>query len=148
MPKLMAFLPCERVVIDQEDNLMSIVSIIERINVHVSPEVPIPPGVVAFSNWVLVAIWRGIAQEVGKSYEQHLQVIQPGGKIDVDAILPFDMTDIWFKSKIKMQGFPVDTPGDVLLRMSIREAHHDGKWQKAGEYPIMVLHVPSPVSIP
>src|SRR5436190_11456508 len=142
MPKLLFFIPCERAIINEEDKILTCVAILERLNVQPQPNIPIPDDAAIPLNWVAVAMWRAADGDIGKTFEQRLQIIRPSKKQGLDAIIPFEMNGIAQRSVMKIEGFVISEPGDSILKLSIRESGENNKCRVAGSYPIIVTHLP------
>jgi hypothetical protein len=90
MPKLLIFAPGEKVIIDKTDNTVSIIGILGGFNVTtLGEENVVPEGAALPLRWSVLALWGMGTNDVGKVFEQRLQLLTPGGEIALDMIAAF-----------------------------------------------------------
>ncbi len=138
MPKLLLFVPCAHSIVDQDENTLSLVSILEGLTTLAAP--PLPEDAQAPIRWSIVTVWLHTPEDEGKAYEQLTQVVLPDGNVTAPATLPFQMTSRTHRNRVAVFGFPISQPGECMVRLSLREVGDGNEWQVVAEYPIMVAH--------
>jgi hypothetical protein len=91
--------------------------------------------------WQLVSMWYREANDIGKQFEQTIDITLPDGKQFLSGTFPIDLTSNRPKIKIDGRSFPVGVPGDVMIRVGYRETGQaESTFQL--EYPVLVEHTP------
>jgi hypothetical protein len=132
--------PCERVIVSEEDNTVSLIALLQSITVSVPEGTTVPEDASAPLRWYALAQWYGGAEDQGKQYEQRLRVITPSGRVAIDSVTSFAMTEPVVRNIGVVQGFPVGETGQCSLVVSLRETGQDRMWQDIDEYPLTVVY--------
>jgi len=143
MPKLLAFVVCEKVIIDKKDT-PSLITIVQNVELGILPgveKVEIPPGAVVPFGWTIFTIWLGSADEAGKTFHQKIETIL---EKDQDKN-PFPRADLPFVVKEGLNyntntvfGFPASI-GTLKVKMWLEA--EDGKAASENYYyPINVKY--------
>jgi len=137
MPKLIFFLPCEKAIISQEDNTISLINVMQGINV---PKPPIEDAGVAVS-WFAVSAWQKILGDADKTYEQRTNLRLPNGKETAESITRFDFSKVpSHRNIVRINGFPVGQTGVYTLNLFLRELGAE-QWTQVADYQITVKHI-------
>jgi hypothetical protein len=143
LPKLLLFAPCERVIVDKQDNSTSLISLIEGLSVVMPNTEKIPPDAGSPMQWHIVTLWLREPGDETKRYEQTCELVMPDGKISVPARTSFRLERRAHRITVRIRGFPISrTPGDCVLRLSLREDVEGSEWREIATYPINVKHLP------
>jgi hypothetical protein len=139
MPKLLIFAACEKVILDKEHNAASLISVLQTIRVAAPGKlsgrlVPLP------LNWRVFTCWEREPSEEGKSYNQHVQLTAPDGTIRVESFNLLEFKQRFQRATIKVAGFPIDQPGDYVLRLFLSEAGKSDEERQIATYPLTVVH--------
>jgi hypothetical protein len=136
MPRLLLFAPVQKIILDRDENTLSLIGFIEMLTLPpVSVEAPAPPeDAISPMQWAVSAIWLQTDEDEGKQYEQRVRLIKPNGGMTVDGLTPFRMTHRTLRNNVRVNGFPVTPEGDYTLTLELREA--DGEWMMITDYPI------------
>jgi hypothetical protein len=140
MPKLIVFAPCQKIIVDREDSLVSAISLINGMIVEVPADSPLPDNVETFSPWAVLATWLKEPGDEGKRFEQRLQILSPSGIERGGGTLEFEMTARTHNNTMKGQTLPVSEPGELTLRLSLREANSSTDWAIKAEFPLEIIH--------
>jgi hypothetical protein len=144
MPRLLLFAPCEKVLLDT-DGLVSLITVIEKLEVTVPASFQIPAQTAIPQRWQSIAIWVMEPSEEGQ-YEQkdHLIVIE--GKEEVIAAhtepIPMART-LPGSAGVKVISTLTTVPvldGRIFLRLFYRRIGEQ-QWIQAAEYPVDVVIV-------
>jgi hypothetical protein len=137
MPRLIFFLPCEKAIISQEDNTISLINVIQGINV---PKPSIEDAGAAVS-WFAVSAWQMIPGDANKTYEHRTNLRLPNGKETGESILRFDFSKTpHHRNIVRINGFPVGQAGIYTLNLFIRELGAE-QWTQVADYQITVNHI-------
>jgi hypothetical protein len=141
MLDLLVFAPCQRVVVDEDEKLTSMLILLEAIDITKDSDFPVD-AVVPMS-WNLLCLWhRSAPVEKDIIFEQRVDVIRPDGERVGGSEVKFTVTNEFrnFRNRIRMDGFPVGIVGEHILRLSIREAGEENEWRQVATYPVLVRH--------
>ncbi len=137
MPKLIFFLPCEKAIISQEDNTISLINVMQGINV---PKPSVEDAGAAIS-WFAVSAWQMIPGDANKTYEQRTNLQLPNGKETAESITRFDFSKVpSHRNIVRINGFPVGQAGVCTLNLFLRELG-GGQWAQVADYQITVNHI-------
>lgn len=139
MPRLILFAPCERVIIEQGANTLSMISILQDLSASIKAGTPPDPKAVAPQRWYALAMWRKEPSDDGKRFEQRTALIAPGGEPKIEAFSEFEMQKRTHRVIVQIDGFPVFPPGDYTLTAELREVGRK-QWVPAGSFPVTVIH--------
>lgn len=135
MPKLLMFAPCEKVIIDQNNN-SSVISILQDVQVEVH-STELPQDAAVPMRWEVFTLWLREASDEGKKFEQICELLTPEGKRAARGTISFEMTKRLHRNVMTLMGFPlVPSGGQYVLRLSLKEAGEDRERQEVAEFPI------------
>lgn len=137
MPRLLVFVPAEKVLIDSEDNTIGLVGILGGLNVP-APE-PLPEDAGAPVRWNVLALWKRQPEDEGRQYEQRVQLVSPSGRVLVEGLQTFQMVTSSQRNRLRIDGFPVAEEGEHTLALSLRDAGEE-TWRDIADYPLAVSH--------
>jgi hypothetical protein len=140
MPKLLAFLPCETVIIAQ-NNTTSLITVLEQLTIAIPPDVEIPPDAQLPKSWHVYSLWQRLPEDEGKKFEQRFSLITPEGKETAQGILPIEFAPgIYnFRNIFNILGFPLVDAGMCRLKLSLREVGGNEEWHEVAEYSLNVV---------
>lgn len=146
MPQLLVFAPCEKVIISGEetgDGSTSLITILQGVTAEI-PEKSIEDAV-APTSWFIFTLWKSLAEDEGKSFEQSAELFSPSGKALMITKSSFTVTKPFQRSTSKIVGMPVGEVGDYRIVLSLTEAGKPESKREITTYPIAVAHkiVPS-----
>jgi len=128
------FAPCEKVLIDQDNNA-SVISVFQEIRVSVPAE-KIPSGLALPITWQVFTLWLREASDEGRRFEQVCELVLPDGKTVAVGTILFQMEKNTHRNIMTVMGFPVaPTVGDCSLRLMLRDAG-TGHESRIAEFPI------------
>jgi hypothetical protein len=138
MPKLTILAACERVIIDREASLPSLISIFQRMNVQVQ-DAPLPENALSPTRWAVFALWQHTPEERDVEYTQRTEVFAPSGERFLEATMAFKITeadDLQSKNHISIFGIPINVEGFMKVRVWL-----EGIADTTGEYQFFVKHM-------
>ncbi|MEO6727189.1 MAG: hypothetical protein ABIU20_08080 [Blastocatellia bacterium] len=143
MPKLVYFLPCDRVIVSQEQTI-SLITLIENVilNIPEEKEAELPDDAIVPKEWNAISSYRWEPDDLGKEYEQRVSLTLENDRISTDSIEKIPREDGKFSSRviIQSQAFPIKPQGEAVLRLAIREVGQEN-WQVIAEYKIAINRV-------
>ena len=140
MPKLLAYLPCEKVVVEEESKNISVLSILETVNVTLPQGSPAPAHKASIGMaWAIFTLWQKEKGELGE-FESKSVLVSPAGELLAEtpvARLGFGANT---RQQIinRMASFPIWTPGPCQLKLMVRTSR-DGDFRELANV-IVVLH--------
>lgn len=141
MPDLILFAACSRVILDAQDDTLTLVGLLERVVVEPDASGNVPA--VADVTWQHVAIWQAAPGDQELAYEQRIEVVRPDRRVAAEIRQALTLRDRALRVYGAVAGFPAELEGDYRLRLSLRVLPDDDAWQKITEYPVSVLHRPA-----
>jgi hypothetical protein len=139
MPNLLIFAPCERVIVEQATNTISLIALLNDVTVPIPAGGEIPMNAAAPQRWYVVSMWHRQSDESDRRFEQRVELIGPSGQtiVNAHASLTFP-AGLIHRNVVTIEGFPIGLAGDYILRLSLREP--DQEWVTRAEYPLKVEH--------
>ena len=127
MPTLYVFAVCEKVIIDKNE-VPSLISLFNTMTVGVVPgqvRKEIPLNAVVPKEWFVFSSWDWEADDDGKTYKQHIEVLLPDRsvfvKVDHDFAIPPRRK---IQTSVPIAGFPIGQQGLCTVRTWLE---HEGK---------------------
>jgi hypothetical protein len=141
MPKLLAYLPCEKVVIEEDSKNISVLSILETVNITLPEGAPAPaPNASIGMAWAIFTLWQKEKGESGE-FESKSVFVSPGGELLAEtpiAKLAFG-TNSRQQVVNRMASFPVWTPGACQLKLMVRTSR-GGDFRELANVVIALRH--------
>ena len=141
MPKLLAYLPCEKVVIEEESKNISVLSILETVNVTLAHGAPAPAQNASIGMaWAIFTLWQKERGESGE-FESKSVFVSPAGGLLAEtpaAKLGFG-TNTRQQVVNRMSSFPVGAPGACQLKLMVKTTR-DGDYRELANVVVMVRH--------
>jgi hypothetical protein len=141
MPKLLAFLPCDRVII-ANDNSTSLITLLETMNINVPPgeEEKLPANPQLPRSWQVFTLWEESPGERGQKFTQKLEFVRPDRKDAVQiAIVPVEFTERAKRHRtiVAIPFFPLLPAGTSYVRTLLQLQGQD-EWIEYATYPILI----------
>src|ERR1051326_8719982 len=128
MPKLLAYLPCEKVVIEEESRNISVLSILETVNVTLARGAPAPAQNASIGMaWAIFTLWQKEKGEAGE-----LLAETPAAKLGFGTNTRQQVVN-------RMASFPVGTPGACLLKLMVKTTR-ESDYRELASVVVMVRH--------
>lgn len=140
MPRLILFVACERVLIDQ-NQLPSAIGIFQAMKFQLQ-DAPLPENAISPVRWAIFALWKHTGEERGVQFTQHIEILKPSGEVfgvPTRAVFTLQGEVEQSQSKVFVDvfGLPVGQPGTVKIRTWLENVPNS-----AGEYEFLVMHLP------
>jgi len=141
MPKLLAYLPCEKVVIEEESKNISVLSILETVNVTLARGAPAPAHNASIGMaWAIFTLWQKEKGESGE-FESKSVFVSSAGELLAEtpaAKLGFG-TNTRQQVVNRMASFPAWAPGACQLKLMVKTTR-DGDYRELANVAVMVRH--------
>ncbi len=134
MPRLILFAPCRQIIVDADDQTVTLVALVDGVNA--------PAGAsVADLVWEHLAVWQADANDAGETFEQRLEIVRPDRRVAAEVRQEFAMQARTLRVRGSVVGFPAEVEGEYTLRLSVRNVLDGDAWERVMEYPVAVRHV-------
>lgn len=141
MPKLLAYLPCEKVVVEDESKNVSVLSILETVTVSLPSGSGAPGGNASVPMaWAIFTLWQKEQGETGE-FESKSVLASPGG----EPLLETPVSKLEFGTNgrqqviNRMSSFPVGTPGDCRLKLMVKTSR-DARFRELTHVVVALRH--------
>lgn len=144
MPKLLLFAPCERVVIDQTDHSVSLISLLTGITASVPfpPDLPMPENTALPMRWYVLAVWKGNSEDVQKTFDQRVVLRSPLGSELLSLDLAFNLANAPIvRSVAHLSSFPLPQFGEYVLTLSLKTTEEES-FKTVAEYGFDIVRGP------
>jgi hypothetical protein len=118
MPRLKILTVCERVIIDAQNQLPSLIGIFQKMAVRINPDVPIPENAVSPARWACFALWEHAEEELGIEFAQMWRIMKPNGDLFLENRSVFKIqaaTDRQSKNTLDIFGVPISDQGTITV---------------------------------
>ena len=148
--KLLVFAPCERALVEQGNNGVSLISVLQNLTVTLSGDsVPAESAALDSFQWYAVAMWRREDGDEGKRFQQRVTLLSPAGAVMLRAVAEFELLKAFHRVISRIQAFPM-AEGTYTLELAVRDTAglDEHEWNLVSSYPIGVTHRTKPTSQP
>src|SRR5215213_8820562 len=145
MPKILAFVPCEKVIVSQQDNTTSLISLIEGFSIDIPQGVELAEDASIQMKWYVFSLWEKVVGEEEQRFEQRIELILPDGKkaLDMATLIEFEPEPKRFRQVTTVMGFPISPAGPCALKLSLRELGQ-GNWREVADCSIHIIRPTQP----
>lgn len=143
MPKLLALLVCERVIIDRQ-GMPSLINVFQKMNIQLA-DAPLPEKAVSPGRWAVFSLWQHEESEKEKPFTQILEVIVPSGEMFVTSEQEFKTVgpeDTQSKISIEFGSLPIWQEGIIQVRVALK-----GSDEPAHVYKFEVKYLPKETNV-
>lgn len=138
MPTLALFAACEKVIIDQSTNVVSLIALLQNVNVQTPPGTVVPANLMLPMQWAALSIWQRLPEDQDKVFEQRSQLVDASGEVKLETpIAVFELKADFHRLVNQIAGMPVGTSGPHRVRCMLREQRSE--WKEAAAYPIHIV---------
>ena len=145
-PDLLLVVPCVRSIIADDDNLVSLIDILQDVTISAKEAAVVKPTEIKLipSKWEIVTIWRRAASET-RTFVQILQFLDPTGKKLFNHEQEFLGGGPNHRIRLRCKGMPITIPGEYLIKVFSRPLEGKRK-SEVGQYPLNVVFSDAPLS--
>jgi len=145
MPRLLAYLPCEKVVTEQGSNNVSIISVMETITIGVPQgSAPPPPQTFVGMNWTIYSLWQKEEGDVGEFQSQSIFFAPNGERVfeGVATTWRFEPEQHRYQVIDRVGGFPIWAEGPCRLSLLLKTPS-DADFREVSSVIIVVKYSPA-----
>jgi hypothetical protein len=141
MPKLLAYLPCEKVVVEEQSRNVSVLSILETVTVTLASGAPPPaPNASIGMAWAIFTLWQKDPGESGEVESKSVLVSPEGERLAETPVARLDFAAGTRQQVInRMASFPMWTPGTCQLKLLVKTAR-DADFRQLAHVLIALRH--------
>jgi len=144
LPKVLLFAPCERVLVNDLDNNISLITVLQEISISITSPEKLPDESNVVTRWEILAVWIREPSDDGKRFEQVCTMSMPDGRNLTPFRVVFSMEKRAHRQVVTLRGFPVSkVPGECVLKLWLREDVEDAPLQQVAEFPLQLKHDPA-----
>lgn len=138
MPKLLIFAPCEKVIIDQNNN-PSLISVIQELVSPLPPDTQIPPNAMGLMRWDIFTLWQQETGDDQKEFVQDCALVGPTESSGIQGSMAFRFTGLAHRNIMSIYGFPLANVGRYELKLWLREAGSDERDRtEIASFPLLI----------
>ena len=144
MPKLLAYIPCENVLIDEFTKNASITAVISEIGIKIPQGFPVPSKgtFIIAMQWNIFSLWEWEEIDSNLEFETKSQLVAQSGEVLFETNITESKKEPHknFQRNIdRITGFPIWVSGRVELRLMFR-VKGSGEFLQRASYPILVIY--------
>lgn len=129
------FIPCQKVLLEEDSKNVTLVSILENLIVKESQTTD--DDVQIGIHWNLVTHWTKESIDNNRIYQQRTYILGPEEKTFSEAVIEFKMTEETHRNTVKIFGFPCKNQGKYYAILELK-SNEDDKWIEKARYGINV----------
>lgn len=135
MPNLLLFAPCEKVLVDQRSNSVSLISLLQEVHYKVPPG-PMPPNYGLPISWAVLSIWQEETVDSGIQFEQRFLLENAAGVPLIENVAQWQFTAANHRIVANVMGLPISRRLNLHLFYRIGGALD---WIRKATYPIQMI---------
>lgn len=138
MPKLLAFLPCEHVIIAQDDNNPTVIAILSEIKgEYMSPTPPTRETMVPY-RWAVFTMWQHEEGNDSKEFVQRVTLRAPSGEPIISKSGTFSLTGRTHRFTLRLSGLPIAEQGEWVCELYLAEKDTEFPDEPAATYGLVI----------
>jgi hypothetical protein len=123
------FAPCEKVIIDRDNN-PSLIAVIQGLTTPLQEGVEPPKGSVGLMRWDIFSLWQREDGDDDKEFIQECDLFGPDETPVIQTVMTFKFTASTHRNVVSVLGFPLAKAGNYSLRLWLRESKDDQSRRK------------------
>jgi hypothetical protein len=119
MPKLLIFAPCEKVLIDQSSNSVSLIAILQEVHYKLPQGVTAEPNSSLPIQWAAMSLWQEeTPADVGVEFEQRVALENVAGQVLLENVTKWQFKKANHRIVARILGLPIARK--LILSLSYR----------------------------
>jgi hypothetical protein len=142
VPRLLAFLPCERAIINRDDDSVSLITVMQSLSAFIPDALRGEKNGLLPLRWAMFSYWLKESEDEGVSFDQRIEVVSPDGDALVGQDSQFVIVKNTHSQIATIFGLPVKVlqDGAIAYRLRLSWRRSDtSTFTVAFEYPLTVL---------
>jgi hypothetical protein len=144
MPKLLAFAPCEKVIVDKFTNSPSVIGVLQNMGVFVKAGEVVGRDSIIAKPWSIFSLWRPMPEDKGKKFRQISQIVLPDGNVFFAQVQEFALEERPHYHVVDWLMFPIGQLGAHPITMWLEDLEGNAITEKY-IHPLYVHHMWLPV---
>jgi hypothetical protein len=133
---LLLFAPCEKLLLDQQTNSVTLISLIQELHYKVPPGTPIPANFGLPLSWSVLSLWREEPSDSGIQFEQKFILENAAGVPLIENVAQWQFVAANHRIVASVMGLPVSRRLNLHLFYRIAGALD---WIQVATYPIEMV---------
>jgi len=131
------FAPCERVIVEQATNSISLIGLLQDLTAPIAEGTEVPENAMVQQPWYIFTAWWKDDSESEEKFEQAVRLENPKGAVALEILTTFEMSKTHHRVIGAVHAFPIGIEGTYLLRLNIKAAGTTD-WTEVATYPLTV----------
>ncbi|MDO8434587.1 MAG: hypothetical protein Q7S58_19495 [Candidatus Binatus sp.] len=136
MPKLLIFAPCEKVLIDQTTNSLSLIAVLQEVHYKLPPGSAVPPNFSLPIAWSALSLWQEESADAGVIFEQRITVENRAGSTLLENVAQWEFTQPNHRIVASVLGLPVYDKLSLNLFFRVVGSRD---WHNVASFPISLI---------
>lgn len=136
MPKLLLFAPCEKVLVDQATNSVTLIALLQELHYKLPPGMPTPQNFALPLSWSALSLWQEESSDGGIQFEQRFVLENAAGLTLIENVAQWQFTRANHRIIANVMGLPVSRRLSLHLFYRIVGALD---WIRVATYPIEMV---------
>jgi hypothetical protein len=137
MPKLLIFAACEKVLLDQNTNSISLIALLQEVHFKVPQGAPLVPNASLPMQWAAISVWQEeTPADSGVEFEQRVALENAAGQLLLENVAKWHFEKSSHRIVANVLGLPIARK--LALSLTYRVAGMRD-WLPAASFPIEVL---------
>lgn len=142
MPRIVLFVPCEKLIIDTQTNNITLISVLHQISYRPRSNIQLPPDAAIPMQWDVVSVWQREDGDEGISFNQRLTLRAHGNEnVIFERVSPWRFATLFARNVVRIRGFPIAAQGFLDLTLSYRRPESD--WLDVTTFPLELRAEPT-----
>lgn len=138
MPRLLIFAACEKAIVDQQTRVLSLISLLQDINVHIPPGTTPPPNSMIPMQWTIVASYVASLGDGDKQFEHRAALVDASGTVLLQTpVQPFNVIRP-HRIISRVNGMPIGNQGQLTVKCFVRDTDTNIWTEMDRGYPINI----------
>jgi hypothetical protein len=138
MPNLLLFAPCEKVLVDQQTNTVSLIGILQELHFKWPPGTPIQANALLPLTWSIITLWQEEEQaDAAVEFEQRLMLENAAGTSLFSNDVRWTFTRPSHRIVATIPGMPIS-----WRRLTLKLSYHVAgtrDWHEAAAFPMEIV---------
>ena len=133
--KLLAFLPCEKIIISENENVATLIAILQELTAQIPSGMTVPENALAPMTWWIFVMWlREAEDDPTLQHKASVSLVFPSAKRITLGEMTFDLGVGIVRNMVQTIGFPISEAGSLSLVLDL-----DG--EEKTTYPLSVKYI-------
>ena len=137
MPKLLLFAPCEKVIIDHDNNTVSLISVFQQVQFQVPDNSGLPEKAALPMQWYMLSMWKKEEGDTDQEFEQRFLLRGENNETILESVAAWHFAPEIevHRHTIRTLGLPLGHPNLELVLFFRRVGE---EWREIATYPFTI----------